>query len=254
MSTPRLPRHPAAHGMALRVTFVLAIVWGLLLLAGCTGTAGPLAFVFGQAPTPLPPTPTKTPTVAPTPSATPTPLAPLATNTPIMPTATPVPASPVTPVPTVSPDLANLVRTYGFDPTQRFIVVNQNLQQMMVGEGSVVRMFPVSTGDPEKLWRTPAWSGRVGTYWGTFSTRGVYADHGWYLFKAGGSILIHGAPYTFDEQGNKVYEQVDAIGLYPASRGCIRMNPADIEWLSQWNPENVPVIILPYDGGTSREG
>ncbi|QLQ05033.1 MAG: L,D-transpeptidase [Anaerolineae bacterium] len=93
----------------------------------------------------------------------------------------------------------------------------------------------------------------MGDYWGTFSARGI-RDHGWFLFKAGGSILIHGAPYTFDAQGNKVYEQLDAMGLYPASRGCIRMNPADIEWLSAWNPSNVPVIILPYDGGSSREG
>ncbi len=234
--------------------FVLAVVLGLVLLTGCSSAGGPLALVLGQGPTPLPPTPTKTPTVAPTPSATPTLPAPLPTNTPVLPTATPVPASQATPVPTVSPDLADLVRGYGFDPTQRFIVVNQNLQQMTVGEGSTVRTFPVSTGDPEKLWRTPAWSGRVGNYWGTFSTRGVYADHGWYLFKAGGSILIHGAPYTVDELGNKIYEQLDALGLYPASRGCIRMNPADIEWLSQWNPQDVPIIILPYDGGTSREG
>lgn len=253
MTTPRVMDHTPMRRRTL-VAFILAVVTGLLLLSGCGSAGGPLALALGQGPTPLPPTPTKTPTVAPTASATPTPLAPLPTNTPLLPTATPAPASQATPVPTVSPDMADLVRAYGFDPTQRFIVVNQNLQQMTVGDGSAVRTFPVSTGDPEKLWRTPAWSGQVGHYWGTFSTRGVYADHGWYLFKAGGSILIHGAPYTFDEQGNKIYEQLDAMGLYPASRGCIRMNPADIEWLSQWNPENVPIIILPYDGGTSREG
>mgnify|MGYP003606382462 CR=1 FL=1 len=235
------------------ILFILAVVVGLLL-SGCSAAGGPLTLILGQGPTPLPPTPTKTPTVAPTPSVTPTPLTPLPTNTPVLPTVTPAPIVQTTPVPTVSPDLADLVRTYGFDPAQRFIVVNQNLQEMVVGEGSTVRTFPVSTGDPEKLWRTPAWSGRVGDYWGTFSARGVYADHGWFLFKAGGSILIHGAPYTFDAQGNKVYEQLDAMGLYPASRGCIRMNPADIEWLSAWNPSNVPVIILPYDGGSSREG
>ena len=239
--------------LALVLLWTLSTLGSFLVNAASNDSSGKPALAFNLLPraTELPPTPTKTPTVEPTQTPTSTPLPPLATNTPTVhwtPTATP------TIVPTVSPELATLVRRYGFNPNERFILVNQNLQQMTVADKNVVRTFPVSTGDPERLWHTPAWSGRVGKYWGTFSTGEVYADYGWYLFKARGSILIHGAPYTFDELGNKIYQDLDAIGAYPASHGCIRMTPNDVEWLTNWNPLDVAMIILPYDGGNSRQG
>ena len=35
-------------------------------------------------------------------------------------------------------------------------------------------------------------------------------------------ILIHGAPYVRDNQGNKVYQQIESIGTYPPPRDRIR--------------------------------
>ena len=44
---------------------------------------------------------------------------------------------------------------------------------------------------------------------------------------------------------NQVYQDLDALGTYPASRGCIRLNPDDASWFTQWNPEGMPLVILP---------
>ena len=90
----------------------------------------------------------------------------------------------------------------------------------------------------------------------TFSdiANGVSADNAWYLFKAGGSILIHSAPYTVADDGGKLYQGVDDLGVFPASRGCIRISPDDATWFTDWGPYDVPIVILPWDGGTGRAG
>ena len=240
--------------IGLLLTLLVVILLGALAVqaaASAPGASEPglLMALLGRA-TPLPPTPTKTPTVAPGATATPTPLTPLPTDTPL-PTATPTaaPAPSVAATPGVTEQLAALVRSYGYDPAGRFIVVDQDMQQMIVADQGAIRLMPVSTGDPERRMRTPAWSGTVGAYWGTFSSFGVFADEGWFLFRSNGSILIHGAPYVLDGQGNKVYQQIESIGTYPASRGCIRLKPEDSAWFSAWQPEGAPVIILPFGGG-----
>ena len=122
--------------------------------------------------------------------------------------------------------------------------------------GFAARDAPVRgiTGDPDRGWFTPAWSGRIGEFWGTFSANGVTADDAWYLFKAGGSILIHSSPYTLAADGNKVYQGVDDLGMFPASRGCIRVAPDEAQWFTAWGPYEVPIVVLPWDGGSAREG
>ncbi len=249
------PRHawPLILTILLASALLAIISLGALAVsAASSDAAGPkrglLSALLSHA-TALPPTPTKTPTLAPTFTVTPTPLAPLPTDTPLaVPSPTPPPATPTPAL--LPPALLELAHSYGFDPAQRFIIVDQDLQQMIVAEPGALRIMPVSTGDPEKRTLTPAWSGRVGAYWGTFSSFGVFADEGWFLFRHGGSILIHGAPYVPDGQGGKVYQQVDSIGAYPASRGCIRLKPDDSAWFSAWGPEGTPIAILPFgDGG-----
>ena len=64
----------------------------------------------------------------------------------------------------------------------------------------------------------------MGKYEGTFQSFGVYADEGWYLYEDHGKILIHSAPYKLVD-GEKVYEDMEALGAYPASHGCIRLAP-----------------------------
>lgn len=195
-------------------------------------------------------TPTRTPrplTPAPTVAlAAPEIPAPTATPQP-----TPTPATVVTPEPL--PDiLAKVVARYGMDPDRRFIVVDLAAQKMTIWDpaagahmaGQRLREMPVSTGDESRGYRTLAWYGLVGNYWGTFSSFGVYADEGWYLFEDAGSILIHGAPYKLVD-GQKVYEDMDALGAYPASRGCIRLAPEDARWFTDWQPQGVPLVILP---------
>ena len=247
------PNRRPSNKRGLLLLLAAVFFFGVLAInVGATGpgtaSQGLLTALLGRA-TPLPPTPTKTPTVAPEFTATSTATSPLPTDTPVA-TATPTPApTAVAHVPTVTAGLANLVRSYGYDPTGRFIIVDQDLQQMIVAEPGKIHLLPVSTGDPEKRTRTPAWNGYVGAYWGTFSSFGVFADEGWFLFRSNGSILIHGAPYVRDSSGNKVYQQVESIGAYPASRGCIRLKPEDSTWFSAWKPEGVPVIILPFGGG-----
>jgi lipoprotein-anchoring transpeptidase ErfK/SrfK len=145
--------------------------------------------------------------------------------------------------------LAEVVSRFGIDSSRRFIVVDTATQQMMIWDpGSPVREIPISTGDESRGYRTPAWYGLVGKYVGTFNAHGVYADEGWYLFEDAGSILIHGAPYKL-VGGVKMYEDMEALGSYPASRGCIRLRPEDARWFTEWDPQGVPLVILPRNAG-----
>jgi lipoprotein-anchoring transpeptidase ErfK/SrfK len=202
-------------------------------------------------------TPTTTPTALqelPTRTPTPTPTAMVQV---VAASAMEVPSPPTsTPRPPLAEALVAVAKQEGIDPSGSFVVIDQNHQRMhVVEEGFEVRTLPVSTGDPDNHFRTPAWTGTVGEYWGSFSARGVWGDNAWYLFtlEGGGTILIHSAPYVV-EGGQKVYQELDAVGLYPASRGCIRLLPDDAQWFSDWRPQGVPVVILPWDGGTAREG
>jgi lipoprotein-anchoring transpeptidase ErfK/SrfK len=190
-----------------------------------------------------------------TPTKTPRPVTPqtglvLVELTIVAPTSTPVPSptmAPTAPPSTgaLTPYLAQIVASYGMDTNRRFIVVDPDLQRMTIWDpGQPVRELPVSTGDESRGYRTPAWYGLVGDYWGTFHAFGVYADEGWYLYEDAGSILIHGAPYELKDS-IKVYEQLDALGKYPASRGCIRLRPQDAKWFTQWQPKGVPIVVLP---------
>ncbi len=174
-------------------------------------------------------------------------------------TATPQPtptAIPPTPTPEITAeplpaDLAAVAARYGIDPKRRFVVVDEKTQQMTIWDpaagpamgGQTLRRLPVSTGDESHGYRTPAWYGLIGAYWGTFHSAGVYADEGWYLHEDNGANLIHGAPYTLVD-GQKVYEELDAIGSYPASHGCIRLRPEDARWFTEWQPQGVPLVIL----------
>ena len=108
--------------------------------------------------------------------------------------------------------------------------------------GVEIRSLPCSTGQPGKA--TPAWVGKVGRYVDTIFSFGLYADDAWYLFRANGDILIHGAPYLWVD-GTKVYQELDALGRQPSSHGCIRLRPEDARWLTEWNPHGVPIAISP---------
>jgi L,D-transpeptidase catalytic domain len=196
-----------------------------------------------------------------TPTKTPRPVTPEPTQVPLDliilkpgPTAvTPLPTA-TTPEPATTPDpmpgrLAEVVGQYGIDPSRRFVVVDTATQQMFIWDpGKPPREIPVSTGDESRGYRTPAWYGLVGKFVGTFQAHGVYADEGWYLYEDAGSILIHGAPYKLID-GVKVYEDMEALGSYPASRGCIRLRPEDARWFTEWDPQGVPIVILPRNTG-----
>jgi len=212
-------------------------------------------------------TPTKTPALPPLITATPTPLQVLPTPTPTAtPAETPAPVEPAaeaaaptatsTPRPPLPDELQAIAREHGLDAAGDLVVIDQNQQRMhVVEDGAQIRTLPVSSGDPDSHWMTPAWSGVIGQYWGSFSALGAWADNAWYLFtlQGGGTILIHSAPYVLQD-GVKAYQELGVVGLYPASRGCIRLLPEDAEWFSAWEPQGVPVVILPWDGGTSRQG
>ncbi len=195
---------------------------------------------------------TATPTRTPRPvTAGPQPVAPrlviVATAAP--PIAAPVQAVEPTPsaseAPVLTPYLAAVVARYGIDASRRFIVVDPNTQRMTIWQpDQPVRELPISTGDVSQGWRTAAWYGLVGHYVGTFNAFGVYADDAWYLFRDAGDILIHSAPYHLVD-GVKEYQALDALGSYPASRGCIRLRPEDARWFTTWQPEGVPLVILP---------
>lgn len=174
-------------------------------------------------------TATPKPTFTPLPTDEPTP-----TSEPSA-TATPEPTLAPTETPTPWPTPGNI----GTHPEEeRFIFIDQYNQRLYVYErGVLVRNIACSTGLPESDKYTPAASGRVGQYWGTFTSFGVDVDNAWYLYKSSGSILIHSIPYLLDEQGNKVYQDRDALGVRPSSHGCIRISPEDAAWLTVWNPE-----------------
>jgi hypothetical protein len=108
--------------------------------------------------------------------------------------------------------------------------------------------MPVSTGLPTRHTVTPAWAGHVGYYVGTFFSFDALVDNGWYLVRAaGGDILIHSAPYVI-VHGEKAYQDLDALGRYPSSHGCIRLRPDDARWFTAWNPRGVPIVITPWTG------
>lgn len=144
------------------------------------------------------------------------------------------------------------------DKTKARIVISQDKQRMFIYEGkTVVRELPISTGWPGvRKTSTPAWSGKVGEFWGTFTSFGTTQDLGYWLFTDhlmdgswNGDILIHGAPYTVAPDGQKAYSMAH-IGLAPASHGCIQLLPSDSEWFHQWDPVGVPIIIESFSGGT----
>ena len=207
---------------------------------------------FTQQPSPtLPPTPTPRPTLTAQPSST------LTLNEQPTPSSEPSPTLAVTHAPdsTAGPTatapgmpIESVTSTHVPFPVEgRYIVINQQEQMMHVyEEGIEIRTIPCSTGLPDPNKYTPAWSGVVGKYWGTFFAYGVYADEAWYLFKSQGSILIHSSPYTIVE-GEKAYQDVDLLGKRPASHGCIRIHPDDALWFTKWLPEGVPVVITPPD-------
>jgi lipoprotein-anchoring transpeptidase ErfK/SrfK len=145
--------------------------------------------------------------------------------------------------------LGEVVQQYGMDSARRFVAIDLKTQTMFVWDPAAetpLRELPVSTGDESRGYRTPPWYGLIGKYEGTFQSFGVYADEGWYLFEDHGKILIHSAPYKL-VGGQKVYEDMEALGAYPASHGCIRLVPEDAAWFTQWNPQGVPLVILPQD-------
>jgi len=112
--------------------------------------------------------------------------------------------------------------------------------------GALLRDLPCSAGLPDGDKYTPAWSGTVGEYWGTFFAFDVYADDAWYLYQSAGSILVHSLPYVL-RNGHKVYLDRDALGVRPASHGCVRLAPEDAVWLTEWNPEGVAMVVSePY--------
>ena len=167
---------------------------------------------------------TKTATPTRRPSATPTPTATLSPTPSATRTCTPFPFD-------TRPDLS------------RYIYVDQGTQRVcLFEEGTLVRDVPCSTGLPDDEKYTPAWSGAVGEYWGTFFAYQVYVDEAWYLFKSEGSILVHSLPYTLENE-SKVYQDRDAPGVRPASHGCIRISPEDAFWFTSWRPEGVPMTI-----------
>ncbi|MGQ9458215.1 MAG: L,D-transpeptidase family protein [Anaerolineae bacterium] len=192
---------------------------------------------LGCAPQALPPQPTRTPLPTFTPTAEPTP------------TALRPPEAP-TPLPHEArlflPSVMKHWWTGRVPAEGRFILVDQGAQQMLVYEdGVLVKAIPCSTGIPG-LHETPAWSGTVGEYWGTFFADGLYADDAWFLFQHRGSILIHSLPYTL-EAGMRLYEGEEALGKRPSSHGCIRIHPEDARWLKAWNPAGVPIVITPWN-------
>jgi lipoprotein-anchoring transpeptidase ErfK/SrfK len=231
------------------ILLVVILLVGLTASVWATWGASFRHTLFSELRASLTATPTKTPRPeTPAPQQTPIELvivAPTATPTP---TVTPVPATPPTPV-AMPPLLKQVAQDYGIDAARRFVVVDVSDQMMYVWDpGAPVREMPVSTGDTTRGYRTPAWYGLVGNYWGTFHTRGVYADEGWYLYQDAGDILVHSAPYKL-LNGDKVYEQMDALGNYPASRGCIRLAPEDARWFTEWSPQGVPFVVLPRNEG-----
>jgi lipoprotein-anchoring transpeptidase ErfK/SrfK len=131
---------------------------------------------------------------------------------------------------------------------RKALVVDQDVQVLRVYEDGVeIRTLPASTGKPP--FYTPAFSGQVRYYVGSFYSFGTWADQAWYLFMGSAEIMIHGAPYTLTENDEKVYQGLEHLGVRPSSHGCIRLHPNDAEWLTAWNPHGVPIVITPPDLG-----
>jgi lipoprotein-anchoring transpeptidase ErfK/SrfK len=210
--------------MRARCTLLILV---LLLSAGCR--VNPVNSLGASTPTAAP---SATWTATPAPTATPTNTASPTSTAASTPTETPLPTA--TPAP--GPE-ANY---------PRLILIDQDRQTMYVYQDGVeIRRIPVSTGRPdEESTITPAWEGEVGKYVGTFFAFGTWADDAWYLFEHYGSILIHSAPYL-KEDGSKVYQELDALGVRPASHGCIRLPPEESVWFSEWQPQGAHMIILP---------
>jgi len=237
----------------LAVTFALLAWQGLSALGGAGQAFAPITGQYYVGASWMSSEVALAPTFTPTPTLTATPHLVASPQPAHTPAATPTAVSVAQPTP--DPFLMEAARANGIDPAGTYVIVSQNAQRMTVVEqGHVLRVIPVSTGDPDRGWFTPAWSGRIGEFWGTFSANGVTADDAWYLFKAGGSILIHSSPYTLAADGNKVYQGVDDLGMFPASRGCIRVAPDEAQWFTAWGPYDVPIVVLPWDGGSGREG
>jgi lipoprotein-anchoring transpeptidase ErfK/SrfK len=152
---------------------------------------------------------------------------------------------------TLSASSPSIALTLTPPPEGRYLVVDQDRQVMLVYEDSrIIRIIPVSTGAPYQDSFTPAWRGVVGPFWGKarFRNSDLWADYIWYLFPgATGSILIHSVPYV-PNGDEKIYDRLDALGVEPASKGCVRIAPEDAEWLAAWNPVGVPIEITLYHG------
>jgi lipoprotein-anchoring transpeptidase ErfK/SrfK len=233
------PRRYVAFGAGI-VLVMLAVV-GSLLLDGHGGVqqatrATDSPSVAGG------PSVTATATVAPTQPPTQTP-SPAPTPTIAYISVVADPPTDIVPRPIAS------VKGRLWTPQQRALLIDQDQQEIYVYEnGRKIKTIPASSGKPLMDHFTPAWTGRVGAYQGTIFSFGVYADDAWYLYQASGDILIHGAPYVY-VNGQKVYQDLDALGHYPSSHGCIRIHPKDADWLTAWNIEGVPVVVLPWQGG-----
>lgn len=125
------------------------------------------------------------------------------------------------------------------------LVVDQEAQVLRVYEDAVqIRVFPASSGVPPLY--TPAYVGHVGHYVSTIYGYGSLADDAWYIFTASGNIYIHSLPYTLSGDV-KLYEGAKSLGVRPSSHGCIRLDPDNAEWLTQWDPRGVPILITPLD-------
>jgi hypothetical protein len=134
--------------------------------------------------------------------------------------------------------------------SERYLRVDQAAQRMYVYEhGIVVRELPVSTGRPTSVTLTRAWTGTVGKDLGSGGLDGgMVADFKWFLFRdTYGSVLIHSVPYTH-RGDDKVYDQLDALGIRPTSRGCVRISPEDAGWLKAWDPVGVAIEITAWPG------
>jgi lipoprotein-anchoring transpeptidase ErfK/SrfK len=225
-----------------------ALVISLTLVAVFTLCAVPRPQIAASSPEVVRVGTLETPVVIVKPSAMPTHVPTGATTPTDAPrTATPRPAATATPSPTATMTVSPTATPFPFDTRpdlERYIYIDQRSQHMYLFErGTLVRAIPCSTGAPESDSYTPAWSGEVGPYMGTFFAFGTHQDEAWYLFQSVGGILIHGLPYTLDDWGNKVYKDRDALGKRPTSHGCIRIGPEDAMWFSNWNPQGVPATV-----------
>jgi lipoprotein-anchoring transpeptidase ErfK/SrfK len=177
---------------------------------------------------------------------------PLSTEQPLGTPASPSPTATATRRPIFTPTRPAVpFGTPTIPATGRFLLVNQDEQKMHVYENGVeIHTIPVSTGAPVANAFTPPWRGVVGDYWGggPFRDNNYWADYMWYLFPGEeGSILIHSVPYL--RSGDmKIYDRPDALGVRPASHGCVRISPEEAEWLKAWGPVGVSIEITPWSG------